>query len=361
MKNTSVVYKNKELVSILSGHFPGKFNLARVKFISLFITALIKVQTVNYDKIASAFDSSVQRTSSLRRIQRFIADFALPDDLIPRLIFSLLPQKSNLTLSIDRTNWDFGTTKINIFMLSVAYSGVAFPLMFSLLPKKGNSNTKERIELIERFIALFGQQSIKDIVADREFVGEEWTKYLNDKGITYYIRIRNNFKVFIPHKNELVKASWLFNTHKTNQMRYYDKIVRINNQLCYISGMKLNDGDYLILISYKRPENSQLEYAKRWQIEMTFKSLKTSGFNLEDTHLTDLNRIGKLLSLITIAFVWAYKVGIYVNDHIKPIVIKSHGRRAKSLFKYGLEIIARTLFNGRNEQNINVLNFLSCT
>ncbi len=73
MKNTSVTYKNTELVSILSGHFPGKFNLARVKFISLFITALIKVQSVNYEKIALAFDASVKRSSSLRRIQRFIA------------------------------------------------------------------------------------------------------------------------------------------------------------------------------------------------------------------------------------------------------------------------------------------------
>jgi len=44
----------------------------------------------------------------------------LSDDIISRLIFSLLPQKSDLTLSIDRTNWDFGTTKINILMLSVA-------------------------------------------------------------------------------------------------------------------------------------------------------------------------------------------------------------------------------------------------
>jgi len=68
---------------------------------SLFITALIKVQTVNYDKVVSAFEASVQRTSSLRCIRRFIADFALSDDIISRLIFSLLPQKSDLTLSID--------------------------------------------------------------------------------------------------------------------------------------------------------------------------------------------------------------------------------------------------------------------
>jgi len=34
-------------------------------------------------------------------------------------------------------------------------------------------------------------------------------------------------------------------------------------------------------------------------------------FLIEDTHLTDLDRINKLFSLALIAFVWAYKPGIF--------------------------------------------------
>jgi hypothetical protein len=33
------------------------------------------------------------------------------------LIFSMLPEKENLKLVIDRTNWQFGKQNINIFML----------------------------------------------------------------------------------------------------------------------------------------------------------------------------------------------------------------------------------------------------
>jgi len=40
------------------------------------------------------------------------------------------------------------------------------------------------------------------------------------------------------------------------------------------------------------------------QIESAFKALKTSGFNIEDTHLTDIDRVYKLLSLVLIAFAW---------------------------------------------------------
>lgn len=37
--------------------------------------------------------------------------------------------------------------------------------------------------------------------------------------------------------------------------------------------------------------------------------LKTKGFNLEDTHLTDHERISKLFALLTITFAW---VGILI-------------------------------------------------
>jgi hypothetical protein len=55
-------------------------------------------------------------------------------------------------------------------MLGVVYKGVAFPLLFTMLDKRGNANSQERIDLINRFIRLFGKEVIESVVADREFV-----------------------------------------------------------------------------------------------------------------------------------------------------------------------------------------------
>jgi hypothetical protein len=63
-------------------------------------------------------------------------------------------------------------------MLSVVYKGVALPLMWTLLHRAGNSDTQERIDLINRYIRLFGKENIKHLLADREFVGGEWFAYL---------------------------------------------------------------------------------------------------------------------------------------------------------------------------------------
>jgi Transposase DDE domain len=323
--------------------------------------ALCKVQTVNFSKLSKAFDTSADADSSLRRIQRFMAKFSLDSDLIARLIFSLLPEKENLTLSIDRTNWKFGKTNINIFMLGIVYQEVAFPLIFSMLSKRGNSNSNERIALISWYIKLFGKDSIDCVVADREFVGKNWIGFLNENHIRYYIRIRHNFKVFIPHKNKEVKVFWLFNAYRVNQYIFYPKIVQINGQFCYLSGSKVSGSDYLILISFNKPESSKEYYKQRWQIEMTFKAMKSSGFDIEKTHLQDIDRIEKLILLVMIAFVWCYKVGIHLHQYHKKIIVKKHGRKAISIFKYGLNYIANFLLNSEMKRKINIFKFLSCT
>jgi len=83
--------KNKELVSTLEKFFGKKMNLARIKFLGLFIISLCKVQTVNFEKLATGFEATTKRSSSLRRIQRFMAEYVLDTDLIARLVFALLP------------------------------------------------------------------------------------------------------------------------------------------------------------------------------------------------------------------------------------------------------------------------------
>ncbi len=361
MTKTNVYPKTSELNSVLSEHFHGTINKARLKLISHFICALCKVQTVTFSKLANAFDATAKSESSLRRIQRFISGFSLDGDLIAKLVFGLLPKQKKYILSIDRTNWKFGELDINIFMLGIVYQGVAFPLIFTMLPKRGNTNSKERIDLIERFIRLFGKDCIESLVADREFVGYKWISYLNQQQIRYHIRIRNNFKVYVPSKSQELKVFWLFNSLKVGQYKHYNKIVSINGQLCYISGCKLHKGDFLIIISFNKPEQAKDDYKQRWQIEMCFKAMKSSGFDIENTHLTDIERIEKLVLLVMIAFVWCYKVGIYLHLMVKAITVKKHGRKAKSIFKYGLQHVANWLLNALNQKDISLSKFLSCT
>jgi hypothetical protein len=362
--NTRDESKNSILFKTLSEVFGDKMNLARIKFFGLFICALCKVQTVCFEKLATSFDADVKVDSSLRRIQRFMSEYLLDTSLIARFVFALLPHKPPYRLALDRTNWKFGTTNINVLVLAIVYQGVAFPVLFKMMPKFGNSSTGERIELIQRYIELFGIDTIDCLLADREFVGDHWLGYLNHKRIRYHIRIRENFWIVIPRNGHRVKASWLFNRLQLNQFEFFRGIVYVNGQLCYVSASKVKNRkgvpELQIIVSFNKPDEAQSLYKERWQIETAFRALKTSGFNIEDTHLTDIERINKLFSLVLIAFVWAYKAGIFL-DSIYPIKTKKHGRKAKSLFKYGLILLANVLFSNDIDKFKKCCEFLSCT
>jgi len=364
-ENLKVGYKSTELISVLCEHLKGKMNLARIKCLGLLICALCKVQTVCFEKLATAFETNAVSGSSLRRIQRFIASYLLDTDLIATLIFKILPHQPPYRLTMDRTNWKLGETNINILALAIVYQGVAFPVLITMLNKAGNSDTQERIEIINRYIRLFGHQTIDCLLADREFVGKDWIAYLNRNKIRYHIRIRENFYVDDPRTGKHIKAFVMFADLKCGQTRHLMRIYRVNGQLCYISASKVKDKDgkpeLQIIISFNLPQNAQQAYKERWQVETLFRGMKSSGFNIEDTHLIEPNRIEKLLTVVMLAFTWAYIVGVFLNNNIKPIRILKHGRRAKSFFKYGLEYIAKILLNQSTRNEINVFDFLSCT
>lgn len=234
-----------------------------------------------------------------------------------------------------------------------------------MLDKRGNSNWKERTRLIDRFIRLFGAECIDSLVADREFVGKQWVEYLNNRRIRYYLRIKQNFWLRNPKSSEDVRAWHLFHGLRLGQERVYDKLFLLKGEYVYIAGAMLKNSDGVpelqILICYNRPEAAVATYRQRWQIETCFRAMKSSGFNIEDTHLRDIDRIARLTAMVCMALVWAYLVGEHKDMNVKAVRILKHGKRVKSLVKYGLEEIENVLLRPLYKPKFDIFKFLSCT
>jgi len=113
---------------------------ARVSFLALFLVAVFRVKTVNLSELATAFISTAQPESNYKRLQRFLGGFELDYYTLARFVVSLMDIPQPWVLSVDRTTWEFGGWVHNILMLGVVHNGVAFPLLWWMLDKKGNSN-----------------------------------------------------------------------------------------------------------------------------------------------------------------------------------------------------------------------------
>jgi hypothetical protein len=96
--------------------------------------------------------------------------------------------------------------------------------------------------------------------------------------------------------------------------------------------LRLDDGSLLVVATQLAPKSALADYAKRWGIETLFGIFKTRGFCLESTHLTDSERLSKLLALLSLALCRTFLTGEWLHQ-LKPLALKKHERRAKSLFR----------------------------
>ena len=101
---------------------------------------MIKVQTINFNRLAHSFDTSSKSDSSHRRIPRFFASIFVAIDLISKMLYALIPKDAIYLLTMDRTNWKIGDSNINILVIGIIYEGIAFPILFKMMNKFSNSN-----------------------------------------------------------------------------------------------------------------------------------------------------------------------------------------------------------------------------
>lgn len=207
---------------------------------------------------------------------------------------------------------------------------ISLPLLFVDLNKAGNSNTAERIDLLEEFNEIFGFHRIKSLMADREFIGQKWFKMLNNTKIPYFIRVKENTK--LPWGKSSIQAKRLFHHLKGWQSRLVEK--EMYGGTVYFAGTLSKSSELVIVMTNQDLKAKQIlnKYRERWSIEELFRKLKTSGFHWENTHMKRSERLVSLLIILSFGMLFACLMG---KKHKIPWK-KTLGCPLYSVFKQGL-------------------------
>lgn len=321
----------------------------------LITQCLIECRTINLNKckdkaVSLSTGKAIQANSHYVKFIRFFKIHKIEQFILG--IQTLLVDLSDIDLThiiVDRTNWKRGIKNINLLTIGGLRSGVFLPLFWLQLNKQGNSNFEDRKQLIERFISLLKKKCVDTtsmvLLADREFIGSDWFKYLVEKELHFVIRLKAKM-YFDLQTYEGIKRTSLkqFNKH-------------VERFGIYAIPMKLNDNSYSFVI-IKNPKYDPKEpyiyfisdlkdakaiaehYLKRWKIECAFKHLKTNGFNIESANLKNDVKIELLMAVVVFAYVVAVKEGIL---KMKTIKMKkySNGKTylSTSVFRTGYTIL----------------------
>jgi len=321
-----------------------KIHKARQDLMVRVIIGIITTRSIQLTTLCVVLNDEVENASNLRRIQDFIANYELSYVQMAILASCFLPE-GKWTLAVDRTNWDYGKQSHNILAVTAYCKGVGVPLMYELLENRGgNSNEEQRIDLLGKILKVFGSEQIECVIGDREFIGKKWCKWLINKKMDFYIRIKDNALIGLPMGKEKNARHLVYWKRKRyiNGASVFDCQVNVALKKTNKRNAK-GIWENLIVITTLDPKGALDAYKKRWSIEVFFQSVKGRGFNLEKTHLSDPIRLKKLFSMVCIAFVACLKIGIWKHESKKKIRTMNHGYKAFSFFRYGLNRIQEAI------------------
>lgn len=323
------------------------------------MTAIIRQNTSNLARLANVLDLKAKPESKYRRLKRFLTEANIDFVSIATLIIAILKPNGRNVLALDRTEWKYGKTWVNILTLSIVAGNNSIPLFWQTLNRKGNSTLAEKRAIIDRYLKVFGVENIKYFCADREFDGLEFVRYLDKNRVPFRLRLKVSMP--ITDKNgKPIKCSKLLRTLKINESYKLKRARKYGGVRVWAEVARGRDSkESIIVVASENSERILLEYKRRWMIETMFQNLKGRGFEIEETHLTKAEKVDKLFGVLALAVAWATKTG-ELESIQNPIEIKKNGRPQKSWFRLGSEIIQEVLCEIKRHSTINIFEVLRC-
>src|SRR5918997_2780213 len=151
-------------------------------FFARALVALLSGRKISLHHVVQLMPGEQNPEANRQQMRHCLEHESLSPEAWTRAIALLLPP-TRWVLALDRTEWKRGDTTVNLLVLAVVTHGCAVPLLWKVMPECGASDTSERIELLSRFVKLFGRERLRFLTADREFIGWEWVGWLLEQQI----------------------------------------------------------------------------------------------------------------------------------------------------------------------------------
>ena len=338
------------LIATLSAHL--SLSKSRLETLVNLILLLVNVRTVNLTHIAAQFSKTAKPASSYRRLQRFFQFVRLDAAWLARVIVQALNIRPTWILCLDRTNWKVGNRNINILMLAIVTPRVRIPLMWTMLDKQGSSNCAERIALLQRYLDAFAANSIRYLLADREFTGQKWMEFLLQNKTMFSILVKGKTYIRLPGGSICMLQSFARNRKAWARLRALPaRFATMPESLGHplrFACKRLKNGEMLFIVTNSdEPLQAMNIYRRRWFIECLFADSKSRGLNLEDTAMTNTEKLSLLLAIVTLAMVFFYACAKRVMGQ-RGIRKGPRGYLRKFWFRTGFDALRNWIFHDAN-------------
>lgn len=313
------------------------------------ITGLFRAKKIFLSEIAAHSPSSTQLTSRTMRLHRFLkSDGVEPERLYRPVIEALMHtfRDAPIRLILDTTKVGFEAA---IASLSMAYRRRALPLIWSAHPNKRTAiSMQEATQLIERAARYLPEGASVEVTADSAFARPAFLKALLARHWDFVVRGRRRYKVRlldaaapqacpVDEKGQLTLGA-LARDLSPGEYRAYGRVAftqkwQLEGVFVSVYWMRGQKRPWILLHSgMAYPERA---YRRRMWTEELYADVKEGGFGLERTHVRALDRLERLMLIVSWVYVWLIALAARVVRSGRRYLVDRTDRRDLSYFQIG--------------------------
>jgi len=321
-------------------------NVARhLHTLAALISGIVGSKSTQLPAVAAKVPDGAKKESRVKHFSRWVNNGRIDVEIyflpFADALLGSLAAQGTLLLAMDGS--EVGR-KCLALMISVIYQKRALPIAWiAVKGSKGHFPEETHIQLLKQVYQIVPQGVRIVVVGDGEFDGTTFQATIDGYGWLYVCRTAKNVQLgvegerFAAHEVDVQPGECIGLPGVTFTLQDYGPVLAI---AWWESGCK--EPIYLVT-NMEQVKDACAWYVKRFRIETFFSDEKSRGFNLHKSHLSNPQRLARLMIAACLAYIWIVYLGVIaVRDGWVKIIHRTD-RCDLSLFQLGLNLLEHFL------------------
>ena len=314
--------------------------------LAAFISGIVGSKSSQLPSIATNIPERAKPESRVKRLSRWVDNKGIREEVYFLPYADILLRHLALETVVLVMDGSSVGRHCTALMIHVIYKGRALPLAWRVRQgAKGHFPEELHIALIELIEGLIPAGTQVVFLGDGEFDGIKLQGTVEDAGWSYVCR--TSYDATASSEGERFRLDAMGACIKAGTVVALSEVLFTSQEYgpimvmcCWAKGQK--DPLYFVTNMSSSGEACRY-YSKRFRIETFFSDQKSRGFNIHKSHLSDPQRLSRLLIAACLAYIWVVYLGSVCEKAGWTCIIHRGKRCDLSLFQLGLRLMEHFL------------------
>jgi len=324
-----------------TGHFARHLNT-----LAALISGIVGGKSTQLPQIAAQVPDASKPESRVKRFSRWFDNDSIREEVYFLPYAEVLLRHvalQTVVLVMDGSGVGRGCCAL---MMHVIYKGRALPLAWRVRQcPKGHFPEDLHIALVELVSTLIPEGTQVVFLGDGEFDGIKLQETMHEAGWWYACRTsKGNTATWEDETFDVAELGACLKPGRLIELKEVALTREAYGPVMLLCCWAKGHAEPLYLVSNMSSAEEAIDYyTKRFRIETFFSDQKSRGFNIQKSHLTDPQRLSRLLIASCLAYIWLVYLGSLCQKEGWQSIIHRRKRCDVSLFQLGLRLLEHFL------------------